>query len=113
MHPMALQVNHIYEKLIQINRGMKKITNLLKMYDLDIELPRYEVDLELNKKVEMAMLGRKQERMEYDRLRAKSGKMEVMEERRKGENNCYLEDVELPVRRNNEEFMLLDEEEVY
>ena len=59
-HPLALQINYVYEKLILINKEMKKIDKIMRIYDLQVDLPRYEIDLEFNKKLEMAMLSRKE-----------------------------------------------------
>ena len=70
-HPMALQINYVYEKLILINKEMKKIDKIMRMYDLQVDLPRYEIDLEFNKKLEMSMLSRKEERREFDVKRIK------------------------------------------
>ena len=70
-HPLALQINYVYEKLILINKEMKKIDKIMRMYDLQVDLPRYEIDLEFNKKLEMSMLSRKEERREFDVKRIK------------------------------------------
>ena len=55
-HPLAFKINFLYEKLIQINKEIKKIEKIARMYDLQVEIPTYQVDLDLNRKIEMTML---------------------------------------------------------
>jgi hypothetical protein len=56
VHPLAFQLNFLYEKLVQINKDIKKIDKIARVYDLEIEMPKYQVDVDLNKKIEMTML---------------------------------------------------------
>lgn len=40
-HPLAFNINHIYEKLIAINKEMKKLEKLAKLYLISPIFPRY------------------------------------------------------------------------
>ena len=105
-HPLLFEINHIYEKLIQINRDMKKMEKLARRYGINGVFPKYEVDLEMNKEVEMEMLTRKEEKKEFF-----SNKAIIAENERRGEYNCYLEEAELDVG-TSRSFLMLNDEEV-
>jgi hypothetical protein len=49
----------VYEKLLQLNRTLTKITVLIKKANLSIDLPVYELDRDTNMKIEMEMNMRK------------------------------------------------------
>ena len=48
-HPLVFQINQAYEKLILINKEMKKISKIAKLYNLTDDFPHYEVDADLNR----------------------------------------------------------------
>jgi hypothetical protein len=48
-HPLVFQINQAYEKLILINKEMKKITKIAKLYNLKEDFPSYEIDIKLNR----------------------------------------------------------------
>jgi hypothetical protein len=65
--------------------------------------------VEFNKKIEFEMLERKEERRLYERNREKLHE----ESRKKGEHDCYLEEIDVDADlHSTESFILLNDEEL-
>lgn len=76
---------------------MKKIEQISKLYQINPEYPKYQVDLELNRAVELEMLERKEEKKEFYK--------------NPQQNNKYERNIEEVDIMSTESFILLNDEE--
>lgn len=76
---------------------MKKIEQISKLYQINPEYPKYQVDLELNRAVELEMLERKEEKKEFYKNPL--------------QNNKYERNIQEVDIMSTESFILLNDEE--
>lgn len=62
---ISFGINEIYETLIFVSKSIHKISVLIKKAGLQINLPVYQINKDLNLKIEMEMNSRKNEKMKF------------------------------------------------
>ena len=62
---MSFAINEIYETLIFVGRNIHKISVLIKKAGLSINLPVYQMNKDLNMKIEMEMNARRDEKTKF------------------------------------------------
>ena len=97
-HPLTCNINYVYEKLIFINKEMKKLEKIAKLYGVSTVFPKYEIDLDLNRAVELEMLEMKDEKRDF--LRSLTKKEEFQK---------YMEEAEIMT---TQSFIILDNEDL-
>jgi hypothetical protein len=62
---VSFAINEIYEMLIFVSRNIHKIAVLIKKAGLSMNLPVYQMDREMNMRIEMEMNARKEQKMKF------------------------------------------------
>lgn len=60
-HPLLFHINYLYERLLFINRSLAKLERCNKLSQANVFFPTFAVEKELNRQIELQMLGRQEE----------------------------------------------------